>query len=380
MKSRVLIVVSLVAVVVFSCLFAAQQPLAKEPEKKTDRASIPSRGVVLERVHTINQEVVRSYPGMVRASRTAKLAFRVSGPLIRVNIKPGDAVKKGALLMQIDPQDYKDHIQVLEAQKAGAVAQLETAKLDFARVEKLFAKKVVADVDYDHSRSAVNILNASVNAINAQLKIAGHQLAYTSLKAPYDGIVTFQQVENYEMVQAGMVVVGLHDISTLEIGIKVSENEIAAHGLSRGKPALATFPSRPDKAFELILKEWNTEADPVTRTYGMVFSMSAPEDFMVLPGMTAEVVWSNPEKQPDLITIPARAIVTDKTGGTSVWVFDERSSTALKKKVEVGDLKGSSRIVVKKGLTIGEQIVTDGVDFITLNMKLNSITIKGQAE
>jgi len=372
-------VVSVVAVVL-SCLFAAHQSLAKEPEKKTDRASIPSRGVVLERVHAMNQEVVRSYPGTVRADRTAKLAFRVSGPLVRVNIKPGDAVKKGELLMQIDPQDYKDHIQVLAAQKAGAVSQLETAKLDFARVEKLFAKKVIADVDYDHSRSAVNILKASVNAINAQLKMAEHQLAYTSLKAPYDGIVTFQQVENYEMVQAGMVVVGLHDISTLEIGIKVPENEIAAHGLSRGKPALATFPSRPDKAFELILKEWNTEADPVTRTYGMVFSMPAPEDFMVLPGMTAEVVWSKPQKKPDLITIPARAIVTDKTGDTSVWVFDESSSTALKKKVEVGDLKGSSRIIIKKGLAIGEQIVTDGVDFITLNMKLNSITIKGQAE
>jgi RND family efflux transporter MFP subunit len=380
MKSRLLIVVSVMALMA-SCLLVTQQSLAQADENGSDQPDgSGSHGVVLERIHGINSASAKSYPGTVKASNTAKLAFRVSGPLVRVDIKPGDAVKKGQVLMQIDPQDYQDKIQVLEAQKAGSVSQLDTARLDFARVKELFAKNVVPQADYDHARNAVNILTASVDAVKAQLRIARHHLGYTSLKAPYDGIITLQLIENHEMVQAGRVVVGLHDISTLEIEIKVSENEIINHGLKSGEAALATFPSQADHRFRIRLKEWNTEADRITRTYAMVFTMPAPGDFMVLPGMTAEVVWSTPEKQPNMITIPARALVTDNSGASSVWVFDETSSTAVKKKVEVGSLNGSSRIVVKNGLSIGERIVTEGVDFITSTMKLNAISMKGRIQ
>ncbi|MCP4114311.1 MAG: efflux RND transporter periplasmic adaptor subunit [Desulfobacteraceae bacterium] len=380
MKNRLLIVVGMVALMA-SCLFVAQQSLAQADENGSDKpGSSGSHGVVLERIHGINSVTAKSYPGTVKASNTAKLAFRVSGPLVRVNIKPGDAVKKGQVLMQIDSQDYKDKIQVLEAQKAGSVSQLETAKLDFARVKKLFSQNVVPQADYDHAQNAVNTLTASVDAVKAQLRIARHQLSYTSLRAPYDGIITLQLIENHEMVQAGRVVVGLHDISTLEIEIKVPENEIINHGLNSGEAALATFPCRADQKFDIQLKEWNTEADRITRTYAMVFTMPAPGDFMVLPGMTAEVVWSTPEKQPEIITIPARALVTDNSGESSVWVFDETSSTAVKKKVEVGGLNGSSRIVVTNGLSIGERIVTEGVDFITSTMKLNAISMKGRIQ
>ncbi len=380
MKNRLLIVVSVVALMA-SCLLVTQQSLAQADENRSDQPDASgSHGVVLERIHGINSATAKSYPGTIKASNTTKLAFRVSGPLVRVDIQPGDAVKKGQVLMQIDPQDYQDKIQVLEAQKAGAVSQLETARLDFARVKELFAKNVVPQADYDHAQNAVNILTASVDAVKAQLRIARHHLGYTSLKAPYDGIITLQLIENHEMVQAGRVVVGLHDISTLEIEIKVPENEIISHGLKSGEAALATFPCQADHRFRISLKEWNTEADRITRTYAMVFTMPAPGDLMVLPGMTAEVVWSTPEKQPDMITIPARALVTDNSGASSVWVYDETSSTAVKKKVEVGSLNGSSRIVVKNGLSIGERIVTEGVDFITSTMKLNAISMKGRIQ
>jgi RND family efflux transporter MFP subunit len=374
MKNRRLIAVCMMAFMA-SCLLITEPGFARADENRSG-----SHGVVLERVHGISSGTAKSYPGIVKASNTAKLAFRVSGPLVRVNIKPGDAVKKGQVLMQIDPQDYQDKIRVLAAKKAGSVSQLETARLDFARVKKLFAQNVVPQADYDHAQNAVNSLAASVDAVKAQLRIARHQLGYTSLRAPYDGIITLQLIENHEMVQAGRVVVGLHDISTLEIEIKVPENEIINHGLKGGEAALVTFPAMADQRFPIRLKEWNTEADRITRSYAMAFTLPAPADFMVLPGMTAEVVWSTPGKQLDLITIPARALVTDNSGASCVWVFDDTTSKAVKKTVEVGGLNGSSRIVVKSGLAVGERIVTEGVDFITSAMELKAITMKGRIQ
>ena len=380
MKNRQLVVVTMTTLMVAS-LFISSHCLALDGATEPESINTAdARGVVLERVAMTNTTTGRQYPGTVKASRTAKLAFRVAGPLFRVNIKPGDVVKQDQILMQIDPQDYEDKIRVLEAQKAGVVAQLDTANLDFARIETLFKKKVIPEVDHDHAKNSVRTLASSVAAIDAQLLIARHQLAYTSLKAPYDAIITAQLIENYEMVQPGRVVVGLHAIDPLEIEIKVPENEIISHGPRRGATALVSFPARPDRHFQILLSEWNTEADPITRTYAMVFTLQAPKDFMVLPGMTAEVVWSTPKGDDSGITIPAKALVTDSSGESSVWVYDDASSTARKKKVEVGGLNGASRIVIKKGLAIGDRIVIEGGDFIRSNMKLTDISTKGNLE
>lgn len=380
MKPRRLIVLTVTALMVLS-LFTGAHCLAQNAETVPDvPGNADARGVVLETVGITNITGEKKYPGTVKASRTAKLAFRVAGPLIRVDIKPGDAVKRGQVLMQIDPQDYEDKIRVLEAQKAGVVAQLDTANLDFARIQTLFKKKVIPEVDHDHAKNSVRTLASSVAAIDAQLLIARHQLTYSSLRAPYDAIITAQLIENYEMVQPGRVVLGLHAIDTLEIEIKVPENEIISRGLRRGSGALASFPARPDKHFPAVLSEWNTDADPITRTYAMVFTLASPGDFMVLPGMTAEVIWAAPENEPPGITIPAKALVTDGSGDSSVWVFDAASSTARKTKVEVGSLNGASRIIIKKGLAIGDRIVVKGVDFIRPDMTLKDISMKGNRE
>lgn len=338
-----------------------------------------AQSVVLERVAITDITTDKKYPGSVRASRTANLAFRVAGPLVSVDIKSGDAVKKGQILMQIDPQDYEDRIRVLEAQKAGAAAQLQTAVLDYARIQTLFKKNVVPEVDYDHAKNGVNTLTASVDAVEAQLVIARHQLAYTTLRAPFDAIITARFIDNYEMVQPGRPVVGLHNIDTLEVEIKVPENEIIRQSPRRGATALVSFPAKPDRRFKMSLNEFNTSSDPVTRTYSMVFTLAPPDGFMVLPGMTADVFWSAEEGENSGITVPSKAIVTDSSGGSFVWVFDEATATAEMKKVEVGGLIGS-RILISGGLAPGEQIIIQGVGFIRPKMKLNAVPGKGSLE
>lgn len=364
-------------IVMVSSLVIASNCLAADPDSSDIKGSQP---VVLESVVSTNINTTKRYPGTIRASRTANLAFRVAGPLVRVDVKPGDAVKKGQILMQIDPQDYEDRIRVLKAQKAGAVSQLQTASLDYGRIQTLFEKKVVPEVDYDHARNGVNTLTASVDAVEAQLVIARHQLAYTTLRAPFDAIITARSIDNYEMVQPGRPVVGLHDIDTLEVEIKVSENEILRQSPRRGTMAIVAFPARPEIRFTMSLNEFNTSADPVTRTYSMVFTMPAPDAFTVLPGMTADVFWSAGEGESSGITVPSKAIVTNTSGDSSVWVFDDATSTAQMKKVEVGGLSGSSRILIKGGLIIGEQIVVEGVDFIRSNMRLNAVKTRGSLE
>ena len=143
------------------------------------------------------------YPGIVIASQQAKLAFRVGGPLIQVAVKPGDNVKKGQVLMQIDPRDFEDNIRVLEAQLAGAESQQDRAQRDFDRAQTLFEQQVSATADFDRAKSAFDSASAGVQSLKAQLQIARHKLKDTTLRAPYAGTITTQSAEGYEMIEVG---------------------------------------------------------------------------------------------------------------------------------------------------------------------------------
>ncbi len=223
----------------------------------------------------------------------------------------------------------------------------------------------------------MDTLQAAVDGIRAQLTIARHQLSYTSLKAPFDGIITEQFIENYEMVRPGQAVVALHDISILEIEVKMPENEIVAHPLKAGEPGMARFPALAGSKFPVTLKEWNTQADQITRAYAVTFTMPALTGVNILPGMTAEVTWNGTTAPSNVITVPARAVITDNMGNSVVWIFDRASATARQKSVKVGRLMGTSRIIVETGLKQGNLIVTQGMNFITRGMKLDTIFVDG---
>lgn len=234
-----------------------------------------------------------SYPGTILASQTTELAFRVGGPLIQVNIDAGTQVKKGQLLMQIDPRDYKDNISVLKAQLEGLKAQQLLAKRNFDRAETLFNQQVSASADFDRAKGAFDAAFAGVRSLEAQLQIARHKLQDTSLKAPYSGVVIKRMVENHEMIAPGRVVVELQDISELEVEIRVPESEIVGHLLKKGEKAQFELSTMLGKRIDVQLKAWSTAADPITRTYALRFSFPAPKDLQILPGMTADVFYNS---------------------------------------------------------------------------------------
>ncbi|MBU0946644.1 MAG: efflux RND transporter periplasmic adaptor subunit [Proteobacteria bacterium] len=260
--------------------------------------SSPEQGAAQAKPEIRGGQSTLSYPGHVLASRQAKLAFRVKGPLIRVEVQPGETVEEGQVLMQIDPRDFEDNIRVLEAELAGAQARQDGAKRDFTRAQTLFDQHVSATADFDRARSSFDSAVAGVQSIRAQLQIARHQLKDTSLRAPYAGVITTQGAENFEMVKSGEEVLGIQDISTLEVEITIPESEIVHHLLQKGEEVAVELSAVPGRLFAARLKEWNTAADPLTRAYALRFSFPAPADVHVLPGMTAEVFINNTSAQP----------------------------------------------------------------------------------
>ena len=352
-----------------------QETAKLETEKKLVQQLAP-RPVRIERVAASDNARERSFPGIIKASDETALSFRVGGPLTEVNVVLGEQVKKGDVLMQIDPRDFKDRIASLEAQLAGAMAMQQNAQQDYKRIANLFKEKVAPQSDYDHAKSVLDSAKANMKGLNAQLQIAKHALADTSLIAPYNGTVTEQLIENHEMIGSGDVVLRFHNIHFLEVTVNVSENDVIQRLDQNKLNARVSFPAVPGKSFPARLKEWSTNADHITRTYGVTYEFAAPHNLKVLPGMSATITIDDAQGGASVLTVPVSSLAPGVNGGSVLWIYDDEKGNAKKRNVITGDLVGASRIVVLEGIFEGELVVLSGSRLIHENLLLKTASVR----
>jgi len=292
-----------------------------------------------------------SLPGKVRAAKRSELSFKVSGPLVSLPIEEGQEVKKGDLIAQIQKRDFQTSLDEAKARNLEAEKQ-------FRRYKELYAKKQVSRADYDTYRAARDVARA-------QLEDASNKLLDTSLKAPFDGVISKRFVENFQKVQAKEAIANLQDTTRIEILIDVPELLMA--NMKKVEEQLIVhgrFESIPGKEYELTLKEYSTQADPSTQTYRVVLLMDQPAEAKILPGMTATVsskTLSGVDLTKPTIIIPAIAVMDAPGDKPFVWLLDTDKSTVHKTMVSIGPLKGTADISIETGLTGGETIIVAGL-------------------
>ena len=364
-----------------------------------------------------------TYPGTVKASQSANLTFRVGGPIIEVLAKPGDHVKKGDVLMRIDPRDYQsqvdatqseldaakarlvamergarvEDIKVLDAQIASATARCDYAQQQYDRFKRLVEKKAVSKSQFDSAQSELLAAEASIRALQQQLakakagsrvedidamkaqirgletklQVAKDALDDTYLRAPFDGTITKQLFEAHEMVSDSKVVMAMHDISTLEIRTSLPERELVHRDLKAPFPVEVRFHATGDRKFDAVFSEIDTDANTQTRTYPITFVMQAPKDVVILPGMTAEVAVSGQCSDSNVISVPLTSIVTDAAGKDYVWVVGT-DQKAEQRPVVRGRILQGNLCEIREGIAEHEEIVTLGARFVHRDAKLDT--------
>ncbi len=299
------------------------------------------------------------FPGTVRAAKRSELSFKVSGPLVSLPVEEGQHVEKGALVAQIQERDFQTALDEAQARNLEAEKQ-------FRRYKELYAKKQVSRADYDRYR-------ASRDVARAQLEDARNRLIDTSLKAPFDGIISKRFVENFQKVQAKEPIVNLQDITRIEILVHVPELLMAEIRSRKEQQIYASFESIPDKEYELIVKEFSTQADPATQTYQVVLVMDQPKEANILPGMTAMVTAQSGQgfdAAAQTIMIPAIAVMEAAGNEPFVWLLDKKKSTVHKTRVSIGRMEGSENIFIKEGLKGGDTVIIAGITQLEEGMKV----------
>jgi RND family efflux transporter MFP subunit len=357
------------AVLLLSCGEREQKEIKPEVVRPVKILTVTSSADALQ----------RKYPGMVRASKRADLAFQVEGTLRQLPVEEGREVKEGQLIAQLDQRDFENNLLNAQGQLAKAKAALESAQSEYNRILRIQKQDpgAASESMVVKRREAVDQAKAEIKSTQAAVDAAQDKLGYTTLRAPFTGVVSRRYVDNFQEIRSKQAIVSLDDTSSLEILVDLPEiavSSIRESGRKSGAdaPAHAEFAAAPGKEYPLKVKEFATRADPKTQTYQVVLLMKKPEDVLILPGMTATVVGSPPSniRQDGVFIIPAIAVFADNQGAPNVWVVDKEKMTVGRRKITTGDLTGQASIQIKDGLKSGDTIAVSGVSQLREGMKV----------
>lgn len=319
-------------------------------------------------------EGIRKFPARIDAGSKAELSFRVPGTVLEFPVKEGEKVKEGQEVAILDKKDYQLVVNDYQA-------KFDNAKKNFDRAKGLIKDGYISKMDYDR-------LESEFKSARSELDTARQDLIYTTLKAPFDGVIAKRHIEAFQEVQAKQVILDLHDVSMLEVKIDVPENLIRA---VRGNkkltdnekriPVQVSFDNLPGKSLELTFKQAAIKADPKTQTYEVTYTMPQLANHSILAGMTATATadLSTFLSGNSAFTVPSSAIVGDYKLDPKAWVVDEKNMVVKPRPVKVGRLLGD-KIEILEGLKTGERIVTAGTPFLVDGMKVTLLDQPEQAQ
>ncbi|MEO2268540.1 efflux RND transporter periplasmic adaptor subunit [Pseudoalteromonas sp. YIC-656] len=337
---------------IFGC--SEQQEQAVEPP--------PVRPVKLLTVGQSDESIMRSFPAEVVAHQGSYLGFRVNGELIEFPVLAGAEVEKGQLLAKLDPEDFQLQYDERKARYDLAQSQLQ-------RIQALFDKKIASQAELDQAVANARVAESAFN-------IAKTNLENSELRAPFAGTVAKVFVKNFENIQAKQNILRLETRDLMDVEIQVPEKLVARVDKETLYQPTVVFDGFPDKSYKLTIKEYDTQADPATLTYKVVFSLPVPEDFNLLAGMTGHVyidISKITKNVKPWHKLPAEAVFSDPeqdtTNNSFVWVYDPQMGLVSKRAVEVGQLHKNG-IEVRSGIESGEQIVAAGVHYLKEGMKV----------
>ncbi len=308
-------------------------------------------------------ENVVELAGDIQPRYESRLGFRVGGKVIARQVEIGSVVKRGQLLMQIDPRDLQLSQSQANASVNAAASNLSLAKAEYERYRELRQKNFVSQAVLDAKEAAYKSALANHEQSNAALNIATNQNSYANLVADADGVVTALQAEAGQVVAAGTPVVQLARTGEKEARISIPEDQVEM--VRQVKDMQVRIWANQALVLRGQLRELSPVADPATRTYTAKISIpNAPPEVRL--GMTATVRFIT-KADKNLIRLPLTALLNEKNQ-TSIWVIENGAVKSVP--VQVGGVMGNE-VVIASGVNAGQMIVTAGVNTLRAGQKVH---------
>lgn len=332
------------------------------------RGEAPPEPVRAVKVITVGASSLQSraeFSGEVRARVESRLGFRVAGKITQRQAEVGQHVRAGALLAQLDPQDYRLAAEAARAQVAAATTNRDLAAADFKRYQTLREQNFISGAELERRETTLKAAQATLDQAQAQLASQGNQAKYTSLVADVSGVITAVEAEPGQVVAAGTPVVRIAADGPRDVVFSVPEDKVVT--LRAGIPVTVRQWST-QSTLNGRIREVAASADPQTRTYPVKVSLEGTEQPPLGATVTVVPEGSLSHAGTSAIKIPTSALRQDGQG-TSVWVLDQATMTVKSQPVQVATADGNE-VVIGGGLRPGMVIVSAGVHVLAPGQKV----------
>jgi multidrug efflux system membrane fusion protein len=317
------------------------------PETAAPSDATPVRAVAAESVQVT--DTVRAV-GVLAPRDELRLSFKVGGVIETMGVEAGDRVRAGQTLAVLKRAE-------VDAAVAQATEGVEKARRDLERARQLRADEVATQEQVEDLTTAYNVARASLQAAQFNARFA-------RIDAPADGVVLQRLARANELVQGGQPVLVL---GATEAGwiLRVGLADRDAVRVNAGDVASIVFDAFPGRRFEGRVSRIGSSADPYTGTFEIEIDV-APGGARFARGLVAkvEIALQGAASGAAQILVPVTALVEADGSHATVYVLDAAQGVARRREVTVGAIVGE-RVIVVEGLEPGEQVVTDGANWLT---------------
>lgn len=369
-RKRTVLIAAAAVVAALSVYF-----VAKHWNKPTE--DLPA--VVVEPVVQDDVEIYGEYVGRVRAQQFVEVHARVEGYLENMLFAEGTYVDKGQTLFVINRGQYKAKADKAAAQLKKDEAQEQQTKRQLERIRPLYEQNAASRLDLDNAIAAYETARAAVAMSKADLAQAELELGYTTVKSPLSGHISERHVDVGTLVGPGhkslLATIVKSDTVLVDFSMtaldylksKERKVDLGQKDANRSwQPNVTiTLADNTVYPFKGLVDFAEPQVDPRTGTFSVRAEMPNPER-VLLPGQFTKVKLLLDVREKATV-VPLKSVIIEK-GGAYIYVM-RRDSTVEKRFIELGP-EFNNNVVVERGLTAGEKIVTEGYHKLVPGMRV----------
>lgn len=330
--------------------------------KKVEALPETVRNLALIEVRQKNVPDVLEAVGTMRAAQTSTLASQMMGTLIEVRVHEGDRVKRGEVLAVIDDSQPRAALDRATAadnasrqQLAAAESELALAESTLKRFQALFERKSVSPQEFDEVRARQqgalarrDMARADQEQAKAAIAQATTALAYTRIRAPFDGLVTEKKADTGSLASPGMPIFTIEDVHRYRLEASINESDLGFFRIGQSVPVIVdAFGSEalPGKVVQIV-----PAADTPSRSF--LIKVELPADSRLRSGLFGRAQFTRGEHR--TLLVPQTALV-ERGQMQGVFLLDQNKIAALRY-VTLGR-STQSQVEVLAGLQDGDWLV-----------------------
>lgn len=277
--------------------------------------------------------------GTLRADESVVVRPEITGKISRIHFNEGQRVAAGALLFSLDAS-------VLGADVNEARATLENARRANARVGQLANDQLISRSDADKARADLGVSQARAASASAQL-------AKTSIRAPFGGVVGLREISVGEVVSPGQALVNLVRLDPMEVDFSVPESDLSR--IATGQKVSVSVDAFAGELFDGEVAAIEPVIDANSRSVKLRARISNP-GYKLRPGQFARVALGTAEQQGTALLLPEQALMQE---GDTRFVYTIVDGKAKRVEIKTGQ-RVPGKVEVVGGLKAGDQVITAG--------------------